>query len=141
MEGVDKTLYRYQEKKIQEKDSAKRAVIDGWLTDAALVLIKKSYNECSYGGSWHYWYDFPTSYDIWPSFNKDLTDATTILKWLLDQHVQQPPAFFIQEIYAYVNLMQGNKVVARDYYKKSSADAPRESGNYKRSVTMLQRYQ
>ena len=140
-QGVDKTLSRYQEMQLQEKDSARRAVIDGWLTDAALVLIKKSYNECSHGGSWHYWYNFPTSYDIWPSFNKDLTDATTILKRLLDQHVQHPPAFFIQEMYAYANLMQGNKEVAREYYKKSSADAPQESGNYKRSIIMLQKYQ
>jgi hypothetical protein len=44
-------------------------------------------------------------------------------------------------MYAYASLMQGNKAVAREYYKKSSADAPRESGNYKRSITMLQKYQ
>lgn len=67
-------------------------------------------------------------------------NVTKVLKWLLDQKVQQPPAFFIEEMYAYINLKQGNNAVAKEYYKNAAAMATRESGNYKRSITTLEKY-
>jgi hypothetical protein len=35
--------------------------------------------------------------------------------------------------------MQGNKMVGKEYYKKVLAEAPKESGNYKRSLRMLEK--
>ena len=132
--GLDATLKHYEA--LKKSDASKQPKINEWMTDAAIISILNAYNKHSSGGAWHYRYNFPSSYDVWNA-GGDLKDATTIFQWLLDSKAGSPPEIFENEMLGYLNIMQGNKQIGEEYYKKALAEAPKESGNYKRSVQML----
>jgi hypothetical protein len=100
----------------------------------------QAYNKHNSGAAWHYWYNFPTSYDVWSAGN-DLKQSTRIFEWLLERSAKDSPVFFFQEMLGYVYTMQGDAALGKEYYEKALAKAPKESGNYKRSVVMLGRIQ
>jgi hypothetical protein len=133
--GIDQTLKRFDA--LKKSDTSKQMKINEWMTDAAIILIVNAYNKNSSGGAWHYWYNFPSSYDVWSPGN-DLQAPTRIFEWLLESKSGTPPEFFENEMLGYVNIMQGNKKVGEEYYKKALSGAPKESGNYKRSLRMLE---
>jgi len=132
--GLDATLKRYEV--LKKSDSSQQSNINGWMIDAAIISIVNAYNKHSSGGAWHYWYNFPTSYDVWNA-GDDLKQSAKIFEWLLESKISDPPDFFLMEMLGYVNIMQGNKKVGEEYYKKALDKAPKESGNYKRSKQML----
>lgn len=135
--GVDETIRYYQDLKgtISGKDSEKRVQqINSDLVEAALFLLRASWIKHSGGKGWVYWYNFPSSYDIWHSNNEMLKAASKIFASLLDETTD--PAFDY-EMYAYINLILGNKDTAKEYYKKSISVASESSGGYKRGKVML----
>jgi hypothetical protein len=132
--GVDATLKRYES--LKKADTLKQLKVNEWLVDAAIISIVNAYNKHSSGGAWHYWYNFPTSYNVWHG-GDDLKDATRIFEWLLESKDGVPPQLFENEMLGYLNVMQGNKKAGEVYYTKALAAAPKESGNYKRSQQML----
>jgi hypothetical protein len=134
--GVDATLKHFEA--LKKNDTSMQLKINEWITDAGIISIVNAYNKNSSGGAWHYWYNFPSSYDAW-SAGSDLGPATRIFEWLLETKSKEPPDFFLNEMLGYVNIMQGNKRVGEEYYKKALAEAPKESGNYKRSLRMLEK--
>ena len=134
--GLDATLKRYDA--LKKNDTSKQHKVNEWMTDAAIILIVNAYNKNSSGAAWHYWYNFPSSFDAWPA-GRDLEPSTRIFEWLLETKSNEPPDFFLNEMLGYVNIMQGNKKVGEDYYKKALAAAPKESGNYKRALRMLEK--
>lgn len=133
--GIEATLTRYGE--VKKSDPASKDKINGWLVDAALNLIIQAYNKHNAGAAWPYWYNFSTSYDVWDG-GDDLKVSRRIFEWLLEANGEEP-AFFLQEMLGYVYTMQGNSKLGKAYYEKAVAKAPKESGNYKRSVVMLGR--
>ena len=135
--GINATLSRYDE--IKKRDPSKKDEINGWFIDAALNLIMQAYNKHNAGGAWPYWYNFSTSYDVWAG-GDDLNVSKRIFEWLIEGRGGEP-VFFLQEMLGYVYTMQGNAPLGKAYYEKAMAQAPRESGNYKRSVAMLGRMQ
>lgn len=130
--GLDITLKHYA---LLKKDTSSHDKINEWMTDVAITLIVNAYHRHSSGGAWHYWYNFPSSYERW-SAGDHLKQPTRIFEWLLETKTAAPPEFFIHEMLGYVHLMQGDSKLAEAYYKKALAHAPKESGNYKRSLIM-----
>lgn len=137
--GLKVTLDNYiSENKISKlKDS----ILNPALLEVSLQLIKYSWNEHSKGGMWDYWFSFPKGYDVQRFKDNRLAASSTLLLYLLNQkEFDNKLRNFIYEMYAYVNLIQGDFNIAKEYYRKSLAN-PSETyeNSYLRGKEMLNR--
>jgi hypothetical protein len=132
--GIDNTLDRY--KQIMEQTTNKDS-LRYLLVDAGMVLIKKSHNRYTKGAGWYYLLDFPTSYTIWHAEDQEIKVAFKIWEYVLER--SKPNEHLLVELYAYLNLVKGNKEKALDYYQKLLTSAPKESDSYRRGKKILEK--
>lgn len=133
--GVDQTLRRYES--LKKGKPSMQDEINGWMIDAAIIMIVNAYNKHSSGGWWKYWYGFPASYEVW-SGGENLNASRRIFEWLLAAQPKDSTPFFLHEMLGYVHTMQGNRKLGEDFYRKALAQAPKDSGTYRRSARMLE---
>jgi hypothetical protein len=132
--GLDNTVTHY----ISRNDTSSTGKS---LIDVSLQLIKNSWNEHANGGMWEYWFSLPGGYTITHYKDKRLDTAAEILSSIMRQ--EKPASknlYFTFEIYAYINLVQGNIPVAKGYYEKAISN-PSETYaiSYNRAKEMLNR--
>jgi hypothetical protein len=129
--GINYTIDHYiaGDKISKSRDS----ILDAALLEVALQLIKYSWNEHTKGGMWDYWFNLPKGYEVVQFKDTRIDAAARLLKYLSDK--EQPDKKlrnFMYEMYAFVNLVQGNLDISKEFYKKS-IDRPSET--YKVTLT------
>jgi len=119
--GVESTIDRYIEE--SEKADPKNKNLDPALLEVALQLIKYSWNEHNNGAIWDYWFSKPNGYDIQPYQDNRLTSAEKLLKYLSAKEEKDLKLRnFMYEMSGFINMIQGNKSIAKDFYKKAIAN-------------------
>ena len=103
--------------------------------DAAMVLLKRTYNEYSNGGWLSYWQKFPSSYFVWHAKDEKIHATLKILGVLKNEGTFKDS--FFTELLAYVNLVAGNTELAKSYYNNVLSTAKKESDSYVRTENML----
>ena len=105
-----------------------------------MVMLKGAYNRYAHGGWLSYWFKFPTSFFVWEYRDQQITNALAILNLLLKEEAftKGQWAAWFYEFYAYVNMVAGNKELAKQYFEKAIASAPKQSDPYQRSMRMLE---
>uniref|UniRef100_A0AAU6WUB1 Uncharacterized protein n=2 Tax=Chryseobacterium TaxID=59732 RepID=A0AAU6WUB1_9FLAO len=116
--GTDVTIARYISE--SEKLAPQNEKLNSALLEAALQLIKYSWNEHNDGSSWDYWFSKPKGYDIKQYQDSKLTSAETLLAYL-SAHENKDAKLrnFMYEISGFINLLQGNTIIGKDLYLKS----------------------
>lgn len=111
------------------------------MINVSLQLIRDSWNQHASGGMWEYWFSLPGGYSITHYKDKRLIAAEEILSSLMKQETPDSKnLYFTYEMYAYINLIQGNITVAKEYYGKAiSSPSLTYPGSYNRSKEMLNR--
>ncbi len=135
-DGLDTTVDRYISEAKKEKDS----ILNANLLEVALQLVRYAWNNHSNGGMWDYFFSIRKGYDITAFQDKQLAAASLLLKYLIDQPFETKLHNFLYEMYAYVNLLQGDSTTAKVFYQKSVA-VPAETYevSYLRANEMLRR--
>jgi hypothetical protein len=111
------------------------------LIDVSLQLIRNSWNEHANGGMWEYWFSLPGGYLITHYQDKRLDAAGEILSYVMKQgKLDSKYRYFIYEIYAFINLVQGKTQIAKEYYEKAVSN-PTETFavSFNRAKEMLNR--
>jgi hypothetical protein len=135
--GMENTIDHY----ISADKTGKDSTLSSALLEVALQLVKYAFNEHKNGGMWDYWFSLPQGFTVKTFQDGRLKEAARVLKYLLDkQHANKKLQNFITEMYAYVNLVQGDKNTAKIYYQQAIAD-PKQTYDisYKRAKEMLDR--
>lgn len=116
--GMESTIGRYIAE--SEKADPKNKNLDPALLEVALQLIKYSWNEHNNGAMWDYWFSKPNGYDIQPYQDNRLTSAEKLLKYLSAKEEKDLKLRnFIYEISGFINMIQGNKSIAKGLYEKA----------------------
>lgn len=116
-QGLTTTVNHY----ITESEKGKDSTLNAALVEVALQLIKYAWNDHSNGGMWDYFFSLQKGYEVNTLTDKQLTAATQLLKHLISQKYDNKLHNFLYEIYAYVNLLQGDRISAEEFYQKSVA--------------------
>ena len=135
--GLAVTLDRYLNR---SKDTLiKDDKINAVLLEVGIQLVKDAYNRHAGGGLWEYWFSLPGGFKNEYFTDQRLAGAARILAFLKEQKdTDQKTNNFIYELLAYVNMLEQNKDVARDYYRQASADGEKAwPVSYNRSQKML----
>jgi hypothetical protein len=134
--GLETTIEHY----ISESEKTKDSVLNKALIEVALQLIKYAWNDRSNGGMWDYFFSLQKGYEVQTFTDKRLAAASDLLKYLLSLPFDKRRHNFLCEMYAYVNLVQGDSATAEEFYRKSVA-VPTETYevSYKRANEMLKR--
>lgn len=107
------------------------------LLEVALQLVKNTFNQYNEGGMWEYWYSLPGGYKPVHTQDRRLVAADKLMEGLMqDKKIDDKTQRFIGEIYAYSQLAQGRKDLAKLYYEKA-AESPDK--NYKSSYIRAQK--
>lgn len=110
------------------------------LMEVALQLVKYAWNEHFNGGMWDYWFSLPKGYEVATFKDKRLDAASKLLKYLLAKDFDKRMLNFMNEMYAYINLVQGDVTIAKEFYIKSVANpADTYEISYLRAKEMLAR--
>ncbi|MFP3831827.1 carcinine hydrolase/isopenicillin-N N-acyltransferase family protein [Chryseobacterium sp. SIMBA_028] len=118
--GIDTTIARYIAE--SEKLSPKNEKLNSALLEASLQLIKYSWNEHNSGSMWDYWFSKPNGYNVKNYQDTKFVSAEKILKYLSSTETTDPKLQnFMYEMMGYVNLVQGNKSLAKKFYEKATA--------------------
>jgi hypothetical protein len=89
------------------------------LINVSLQLIRNAWNQHANGGMWEYWFSLPGGYTITHFKDKRIDASAEILSSIMKQEkLDSKNRNFAYEIYAYINLVQGNNLVAKEYYEK-----------------------
>jgi hypothetical protein len=116
--GVETTIDRYITK--SKKTDPKDKNLDPALLEAALQLIKYSWNEHNAGAMWNYWFSKPNGYDITPYKDTRLDSAERLLKYLSDKEDKDLKLRnFMYEISGFINVAQGKTAIAKELYEKA----------------------
>ncbi|MEI3791879.1 MULTISPECIES: hypothetical protein [unclassified Chryseobacterium] len=120
--GIEITIDRYIAE--SEKADPKNKNLDPALLEVALQLIKYSWNEHNNGAMWDYWFSKPNGYDIKPYKDTRLTSAGKLLKYLSDKEEKDLKLRnFMYEMSGFINFIQGNKSMAKEFYEKAIANS------------------
>jgi Acyl-coenzyme A:6-aminopenicillanic acid acyl-transferase len=106
---------------IDQYTSQSDSAMNKALLEVALQLIKYAWNEHANGGMWDYWFSLPNGYEVTTFTDKRLDAAARLLQYLLDKKFDNKLLNFLNEMYGYVNLVQGNLPVAKEFYAKAVA--------------------
>jgi tetratricopeptide (TPR) repeat protein len=110
------------------------------LINVSLQLLRNSWNQNANGGMWEYWFSLPGGYIITHYKDKRLEAAAEILSSVMRQELDPKNRYFTYEIYAYIKLIQGNTLVAKEYYEKAISNPSESYGvSYNRAKEMLNR--
>ncbi|MDH6253105.1 hypothetical protein M2347_002832 [Chryseobacterium sp. H1D6B] len=116
--GIEKTIDHYTAE--SEKTFPKNEKLNAALLEAALQLIKYSWNEHNSGGTWDYWFSKPDGYDIIQYKDPKLTSAEKLLTYLsANENKDIKLQNFMYEILGFISLTQGKAGTAKEFYKKS----------------------
>lgn len=116
--GLDTTIDHYFTE--SSRSPAENKNLDPALLEVALQLIKYSWNEHNNGGMWGYWFSYPGGYDIKQYKDAKLSAAEKLLHHLSGKEDLAPQMQnFMYEMIGFINLVQGNKKSARDFYEKA----------------------
>ncbi len=135
-DGLETTISHY----ISESEKGKDSILNATLSEVALQLIRYAWNDHSNGGMWDYFFSIKKGYEVSTFKNKQLVAASQLLKYLINQPFENKLHNFLYEMYAYVNLLQGDSATAKAFYQKSVA-TPSETYevSYVRANEMLER--
>ncbi|KAB1230988.1 carcinine hydrolase/isopenicillin-N N-acyltransferase family protein [Chryseobacterium viscerum] len=116
--GIDTTIDHYIAE--SEKLSPKNEKLNSAMLEAALQLIKYSWNEHDNGSEWGYWFSKPQGYDIKKYKDNRLAAAEKLLSYLsAHENKDLKLRNFMYEISGYINLVQGNTKIGKEFYAKS----------------------
>lgn len=116
--GTDITIAHYISE--SEKSAPQNEKLNSALLEAALQLIKYSWNEHNEGSSWDYWFSKPDGYNIKKYKDNNLTSAETLLAYLAaHENKDAKLRNFMYEISGFINLVQGKTKIGKDLYIKS----------------------
>ncbi|MGN7706556.1 carcinine hydrolase/isopenicillin-N N-acyltransferase family protein [Chryseobacterium sp. JV274] len=116
--GIDRTIDHYISE--SEKLSPKNEKLNSALLEAALQLIKYSWNEHNNGSMWYYWFSKPYGYDVQQYKDTKLTSAEKLLKYLSSKETTDLKLQnFMYEMIGFINLTQGDKILAKEFYEKA----------------------
>ena len=116
--GTDITIALYISE--SEKSAPQNGKLNSALLEAALQLIKYSWNEHNEGSSWDYWFSKPDGYNIKKYKDSNLTSAETLLAYLAaHENKDAKLRNFMYEISGFINLVQGKIKIGKDLYIKS----------------------
>nr|WP_315033703.1 carcinine hydrolase/isopenicillin-N N-acyltransferase family protein [uncultured Chryseobacterium sp.] len=116
--GIDTTIGRYIVE--SEKLSPKNEKLNAALLEAALQLIKYSWNEHNNGSAWDYWFSKPDGYTIKKYKDNRLASAEKLLTYL-SAHENKDPKLrnFMYEMSGFINLVQGKTEIGKKFYVQS----------------------
>lgn len=98
----------------------KNEKLNSALLEAALQLIKYSWNEHNNGSMWYYWFSKPYGYDVQQYKDTKLTSAEKLLKYLSSKETTDLKLQnFMYEMIGFINLTQGDKILAKEFYEKA----------------------
>lgn len=112
--GLDITLSKYLS---FLNDSTQKEIAQP-LLEVALQLVKNAWNQNSNGKMWEYWFCLPDAYNIRHFKDDRLKAATTLFQHLMSLEKDKKLLNFIYEMYAYVNILQGDMLTGKEYYNK-----------------------
>lgn len=119
--GTEVTIDHYIAE--SEKKDPKNKNLDPALLEAALQLIKYSWNEHHNGAMWDYWFSKPNGYNINKYKDTRLTSAEKLLKYLSAKEDKDLKLRnFMYEMIGFVNFTQGNTIAAREFYGKATSN-------------------
>lgn len=107
--------------------------------EVALQLVKNTCNQHNNGGMWEYWFSLPGGYQVSRMQDNRLFDAGRLLKVLMnDGGLDVKLRYFLAEIYAYTQLIQGNRDTAKQFYERAVSNPPQTYPvSYQRAKEML----
>lgn len=116
--GIDTTIDHYISE--SEKLSPKNEKLNSALLEVALQLIKYSWNEHNNGRMWDYWFSQPDGYNIKQYKDPALVSTERLLQYLSSKETKDLKLQnFIYEISGFINLVQGNTNVGKEFYQKA----------------------
>ncbi len=107
--------------------------------NVSLQLLRNSWNQHDNGGMWEYWFSLPGGYSITHFKDNRLDAAAEILSLIIKQDkLDSKNRYFTYELYAYINLVQGNILIAKEYYEKAISNPSQTYAvSYNRAKEML----
>ncbi|WP_293308129.1 hypothetical protein [Pedobacter sp. UBA5917] len=120
--GLQPTLNNYFDlgRNTEKKDSTLNSI----LLEVGIQLVKESYNQYANGGLWEYWFEMPGGFKIENINDKRIRAAGEIFNYLkTEKGIDNKLQHFIFELSAYVNLVQGDRNRAKEYYSIASASS------------------
>jgi len=116
--GTETTIDHYIAE--SRKSDPKNKNLDPALLEAALQLIKYSWNEHHNGAMWDYWFSKPNGYDYQPYKDSRLNSAEKLLTYLSTKEEKDLKLRnFMYEINGFINFTLGNTSTAKEFYEKA----------------------
>lgn len=109
--------------------------------EVSLQLVKNAWNQHQNGQMWEYWFSLPGGYQVPHWQDKRLTQAGVLMKALMsDPNLDAKGQNFMAEIYAFTQLILGNRDEAYKFYQQAVSDAAETFPvSYQRAKNMLNR--